>query len=258
MLRSLLSNFELSQAIILFLLMLPVTLLSLSVHEMSHGYAAYKMGDNTAKMMGRLSLDPMKHLDPIGFLCMIFFGFGWAKPVPVNPRNFDNYKKGIRLVSIAGPLSNFVLMFTAILLYRIFVQIFMPDFSSFSLIEAGNAWLMLVARPESLAQFTSLTNALISIFFYFFAIGNAGLCIFNLIPIPPLDGSKLFLTLLPQKAQIFFVKNERILSMILLFAVAFGLLGGPLSTFITLIVSLVDKLFLLIPNFPLNSINLLF
>ena len=124
MLRSLLSNFELSQAIILFLLMLPVTVLSLSVHEVCHGYAAYKMGDPTAKMMGRLTLDPKKHLDPIGFLCMIFFGFGWAKPVPVNPRNFDNYKKGIRFVSIAGPLSNFTLMFIAILLYRIFVQIF--------------------------------------------------------------------------------------------------------------------------------------
>lgn len=76
--------------------MLPVTLLSLSVHEMCHGLAAYKMGDNTAKMMGRLSLDPLKHLDPIGFFCMLFFGFGWAKPVPVNPRNFDDYKKGIR------------------------------------------------------------------------------------------------------------------------------------------------------------------
>jgi Zn-dependent protease len=249
MLRSLLSNFELSQAIILFLLMLPVTLLSLSVHEMSHGYAAYKMGDNTAKMMGRLSLDPMKHLDPIGFLCMIFFGFGWAKPVPVNPRNFDNYKKGIRLVSIAGPLSNFVLMFTAILLYRIFVQIFLPELAGHSLIEVGGFLLMLVSRPDVLAEYTSLTVALVTIFFYYFAIGNAGLCIFNLIPIPPLDGSKLFLTLLPQKAQIFFVKNERILSMILLFAVAFGLLGGPLSTFITLIVSLVDKLFLLIPIF---------
>ena len=119
MLRSLLSNFELSQAIILFLLMLPVTLLSLSVHEMSHGYAAYKMGDNTAKMMGRLSLDPMKHLDPIGFLCMIFFGFGWAKPVPVNPRNFDNYKKGIRLVSIAGPLSNLIVALVALILFNL-------------------------------------------------------------------------------------------------------------------------------------------
>lgn len=249
MLRSLLSNFELSQAIILFLLMLPVTLLSLSVHEMCHGLAAYKMGDNTAKMMGRLSLDPMKHLDPIGFFCMLFFGFGWAKPVPVNPRNFDDYKKGIRFVSIAGPLSNFCLMFLAILLYRIFVQIFMPQLAGFSIIDVGGFLLALVSHPEMLSEYTSLTCALVSIFFYFFATGNAGLCIFNLIPIPPLDGSKLFLTLLPQKAQIFFVKNERILSMALMFLVAFGLLSGPLSAFITLIVTLVDKLFLLIPFF---------
>ena len=249
MLRNLLSGGDPKAFIIQLLLSLPIILLSLSVHEAAHGFAASKLGDPTAKNLGRITLNPFKHLDPIGFLCMIFFGFGWAKPVPVNPRTFDNYKKGIRLVSIAGPLSNFVLMFTAILLYRIFVQIFLPELAGHSLIEVGGFLLMLVSRPDVLAEYTSLTVALVTIFFYYFAIGNAGLCIFNLIPIPPLDGSKLFLTLLPQKAQIFFVKNERILSMILLFAVAFGLLGGPLSTFITLIVSLVDKLFLLIPIF---------
>lgn len=231
------------------MLMLPVTLLSLSIHETAHGFAAQKMGDNTAKMMGRLSLNPLKHLDPLGFFCMLLFGFGWAKPVPVNPRNFDNYKKGIRLVSIAGPLSNFCLMVLAIILYRISVQLFLPEFAGESFIRVGNTMLALVSKRELLETITTLTFALVTIFFYFMAIGNAGLCVFNLLPIPPLDGSKLFVSLLPQKAQIFFIKNERVLSLILFFAIVFGLLGGPLSSLITFIVTGVDKLLLLLPFF---------
>lgn len=249
MLRSLLSNYSLPQALILFLLMLPVSLLSLSIHELCHGYAANKMGDPTAKMMGRLTLDPLKHLDPIGFLFMIFVGYGWARPVPVNPRNFDNYKKGMRIVSLAGPLSNFCLMVLALLLYRIFVQIFLPEIAGFTLIHIGNILLTLIANSAVLTEIMPLPSALVCIFFYFFVIGNAGLCLFNLIPIPPFDGSKLLTTFLPPKGQLFFARNQRTMSLIFIIALFLGLVSGPLSIAISFIVSLVDKLFLLIPFF---------
>ena len=87
------------------------TLITLSIHEFSHAFAAYKLGDNTAKYMGRLSINPLKHLDPAGALCMIFFRFGWAKPVPIDPRNFKNPKKDFALSALAGPLSNLILRF---------------------------------------------------------------------------------------------------------------------------------------------------
>ena len=86
-------------------------LITLSIHEFSHAYAAYKLGDNTAKNLGRLSINPIKHLDPIGALCMLFFRFGWAKPVPINPRNFKNPKRDFAISALAGPLSNLILGF---------------------------------------------------------------------------------------------------------------------------------------------------
>ena len=93
-------------------------LITLTVHEYCHGYAAYKLGDNTAKNLGRLTLNPIKHLDPIGFLCMLLAGFGWAKPVPINSRNFKKPRYGIALTSFAGPASNLILAFIFILITR--------------------------------------------------------------------------------------------------------------------------------------------
>ena len=97
-----------------FLFVIPCVLIALSVHEVSHGWMAYKLGDPTAKNMGRLTLNPLKHLDPIGTLCMIFFHFGWARPVPINTRYFKNNKRDTALTAAAGPISNFIMAFAGV------------------------------------------------------------------------------------------------------------------------------------------------
>ena len=109
MLRELFQNGFSTETFISILLFIPVILISLTVHEYCHGYAAYKCGDNTAAFHGRLTLNPLSHLDPIGTLMMLVFGFGYARPVPINPRNFKKYKLGLCIVSLAGPLSNIFL-----------------------------------------------------------------------------------------------------------------------------------------------------
>ena len=98
---------------------------SLSIHEFAHGYAAYKMGDETAKHMGRLNINPMSHLDPIGALCLFLFGFGWARPVPVNPRNFKTgkFKSGMVWTAVAGPLSNLIIAFISLLILNIIYKL---------------------------------------------------------------------------------------------------------------------------------------
>ena len=153
-----------------YLMIIPAALIAITFHELSHGVAAYWLGDNTAKLQGRLTLNPFAHLDLFGLLCMIVIGIGWAKPVPVNPYNFKHPKWGMALTALAGPLSNVVLAFfcTLIALYITF---------------ASTSAVLL-----SLAQFLYLTATL-----------SAGLAVFNLIPVPPLDGSKLLYPLLPHR-----------------------------------------------------------
>ena len=164
-----------------FLFCLPVMLLSLSLHESAHGFIAYKCGDSTAHNFGRITLNPLKHLDPMGFLCMALVGFGWAKPVPVNSRLFNNHRRGMMLTSLAGPISNLLLGFLFAVIYR---------FTAMPLVEAA---------------FTAQTEAMQYIWYslylmLFIAIDlNVTLALFNLLPIPPLDGSKILFTLLPYK-----------------------------------------------------------
>ena len=139
-------------------------LLSLILHECAHGYVALKCGDPTAKMLGRLTLDPRKHLDPVGTICMIFLRVGWAKPVPINPRNFRHYKRDYILVSVAGIAVNFLLFLIGLAAYVLLAK----HIHSYS-----DIWYYAIQFTVMLAQI------------------NIGLAIFNLIPVPPLDGYRI-------------------------------------------------------------------
>lgn len=162
-----------------FLIRLPGLLSAIIFHEMAHGFVAYKLGDNTAKDRGRLSFNPMKHIDLTGFLFMLVFKFGWAKPVPIDSSNFENRKKGIFLTSIAGPAANFVLAI-GLVVVMIF-NIINPFF------------------------YSGLINEMIQIAIWY----NIMLGTFNLLPFPPLDGSKILASLLPDKWEYYFYKYER-------------------------------------------------
>lgn len=162
-------------------------LIALTLHEYAHGYAAYKLGDNTAKAMGRLSLNPLDHIDPIGALCMIIFHFGWAKPVPINPLNFENPKKGFAISAMAGPLTNLVLGF----------------FTTFIYVLCANTF-----KVSNIAFINSLEKNILLFLVYFFSI-NIGLAIFNLIPVPPFDGSRILNVILPDKWYFKIMRYER-------------------------------------------------
>ena len=166
-------------------------IITLTVHEYCHGYAAYKMGDNTAKNLGRLTLNPIHHLDPLGALCMLFFHIGWAKPVPINPRNFKNPKRGFALTALAGPLSNLVLAF-------VFSGVYLLLFKT----------TMNVMISEGVGFLFNLLKTATSFFAIFYSV-NIGLAIFNLIPIPPLDGSRILTVILPERAYFAIMKYER-------------------------------------------------
>lgn len=165
-------------------------LIALTVHEFCHGYAAYKMGDDTAKNFGRLSLNPLKHLDPVGTVCMVLFHIGWAKPVPVNPRNFKNPKKGFAVTALAGPLVNIVLGFFSAGLFLLLFAIFRD-----------------IPFTEKDFTFTLAQNTL-TFTSVFFSV-NIGLGIFNLLPIPPFDGSRILHAVLPPKIYFGIMKYER-------------------------------------------------
>lgn len=195
------------------ILTLPAVLLAISVHETAHGYAAYKMGDPTAKYSGRLSLNPFAHFDLVGFLCMLFFHFGWAKPVPINPDNFKDRKKGVILVSLAGPVSNLAMAIISAVILGI-----VGKFTGFA---------ALFSNVTSLKGL----NVLIVMLYYCIII-NVGLMIFNLIPIPPLDGSRVLTEFLPGRIKYKFYRYERYSFLALLLIIYTGILD-PILNFLT-------------------------
>ena len=196
------------------LLSAPGVLIAITFHEFAHGYAAYKLGDDTAKSQGRLNLNPLTHLDPIGTLMLLVAGFGWGKPVEVNPRNYTrkfSMEKGEAIVSIAGPLMNFLIAIVFTLIYCAIYK-----FASLSFISSTVGYIIIL-----------LISSTISI--------NIGLGVFNLIPLPPLDGEKIFRHILPYRAQEWLDRNAQILNIIFMALWITGLLGTVVSPVITVI-----------------------
>ena len=178
------------KTLIYYILSALAALIALTVHEYSHAYAAYKLGDDTAKNFGRLTLNPIKHIDPYGAICMILFHIGWAKPVPINARNFKDPRKGMAISSAAGPASNLVLGFFSAFVYLLV----------FSLVKD--------IRFESENFTFNLLVNLLNFLLVFHQI-NIGLGLFNLLPIPPFDGSRLAYVFLPEKIYFGIMKYER-------------------------------------------------
>ena len=208
MLRNLLSGGDPKAFIIQLLLSLPIILLSLSVHETAHAIAANKLGDPTAKNLGRITLNPIKHLDPIGFLCMLLCGFGWANPVPINTRYFKNPRRDMAISAAAGPLSNVILAFIFALLLKV----------SYSVL------------PGMITTQTSFELA--SILVTFLSIGvslNITLAVFNLLPVPPLDGSRMLYVMLPPKQYFGVMKYERYISLGIMVLLLIGVLDPIIS-----------------------------
>ncbi len=181
-------------------------LICIIIHECAHGLAADRLGDHTAREHGRLSWNPLRHIDPFGLLVMLTAGVGWAKPVPVDARNFRNPKRGMAITALAGPVSNFILAFLMMVLARIMYD--------HPMVQTTLIWNI----------FLYLLNLVVHI-----AVLSLGLGIFNLIPIPPLDGSKVLFSFLPDKAYFTLLRYERYIMLALFALVFFGLLDAPLD-----------------------------
>lgn len=193
------------------LLTLPGVIVAISFHEFAHAYAADKLGDDTPRMQGRLNLNPLSHLDPIGIILLIFVHIGWGKPVQINPRNFDRkytMDQGEAIVSLAGPVINFILAIVLSVIY------------------------FAIAKFAPVTFVLSQTGEIISTIISSAVIVNIGLGVFNLIPLPPLDGSKIFRNILPYNAKAWIDRNERWFYIIFLVIWITGLAGIIISPII--------------------------
>lgn len=192
----------------------PAIIITVTLHELAHGWVSYKFGDPTPKLDGRLSLNPLHHLDPIGTVALLLVGFGWAKPVHIDPRYYKDAKTGIVWTAFAGPLMNFIIAFVAIFLFNLLLKVPVSIFSSEIM---TRIFIYLIY----LMQYTALIS-----------LGQA---IFNLIPLPPLDGSKILYGVLPDSVYFNIMKYENWLSLILFLVLFSGVLNGPLVSIRTII-----------------------
>lgn len=195
----LLQGGDMTQIVLTLLTTAFVVVAILPIHECAHAFVAHKLGDDTGKYNGRMTLNPMRHLDPIGALSLFLVGFGWAKPVPVNPYNFKNRKAGMALTALAGPVSNLIVAFIAVLLLRINFEI---------------------ARMN-LDYYYGTLYSVIYTFLYLLSVINIGLAVFNFLPIPPLDGSRILCFFLPDRVEEWFYRYQQIISIVFIVLVLF-------------------------------------
>ena len=230
------------ELIIQILLTIPTVLIALSVHEAAHGYIACKMGDRTAYNLGRVTLNPAKHLNPIGTIMMLVFGFGWANPVPIHARNFKNPKWGMALTAIAGPVSNLLLGGAGAVVFSVV----------FFLV---NGIIPAYAPHVAEEYYFAVTSGIFTDFLMYFSLINFIYAAFNLIPLPPFDGSRFFFTFLPEKWYFGIMKFERYIMagvfLILLVWSRFFDFPSPFAW-------IAEKLFLLIANGGLDIIYLIY
>lgn len=204
-------NGEVLTVILLVLSMAFVIFCCTPVHELAHGYAAYKLGDDTAKYQGRLTFNPLAHLDPVGAIMIFLFGFGYAKPVQVNPTKFKNPRRDMALTALAGPVANIIMAFAAV-----FIAYIIGYFAHSQLV------------------------SLAAVFFYYAASVNAMLAVFNLIPVPPLDGSRIFSVFLSDKKYFAIMRYERYIMIGFMVLIATGVLEGLLSGLSSLMMKLIS------------------
>lgn len=197
------SNLNIVDVLIRILSVLVIIFTVLPLHECAHGWVAYKLGDNTAKYSGRLTLNPLPHIDPLGALGILLFGFGWAKPVPVDARYFKNPKAGMAITALAGPVSNLLAAFLGYVIFNVV--------GLFADVMSAQVYLW------------------IYIFFNSYVSINIGLAVFNLLPLPPLDGSKIFAAFIPNRMLYKYYQYENYI-MIIVFVLLFtGVLSTPLN-----------------------------
>ena len=200
MLQEILNGFDFSGLRDILLRVIPA-LLCITLHELAHGFTAYALGDNTAKAAGRLTLNPIRHLDPMGLLMMVIFGFGYAKPVPVDMRHFKNPKQGMAITALAGPLCNVLISLVFYFLYGLLI-----------LPLSGNS-------AGALALEMMETTVVLSL----------AMAIFNILPVPPLDGSKVLFSLLSDEGYWKLMRYERYGFLILAALLFTNVIDGPLS-----------------------------
>lgn len=200
-----------TQALLGLVLTLPGVIIAISFHEFAHAFAADRLGDDTPRREGRLNLNPLSHLDPVGFTLLLFAGFGWGKPVNINPVRFNrkhSMETGEAIVAFAGPLMNFILAIISTIIF-------------FVLYRFASSFMY------------SQTGGIVTLILQGIIVTNIGLGVFNLIPLPPLDGSKVLRCFLPQKAKSWFIQNEHIFYLVFIVIWISGIAGQVVAPAIT-------------------------